>query len=102
MLLPHDHQVWKIYRVLVRRGIGAVIKTELAIIAFVDDPVVIGRRQLGNITLVDVDTVQQGVEGGAEVEASPAPVADLIDPEGFFLEMPGVWRLEKAEAFHIP
>jgi len=79
-----------------------VIETELAIVAFVDDPVVIGRHQLGHITLVDVDPVQQSIERGAEVEASPAPVADLIDPEGFFLEMSGVCRLKKTEAFHMP
>ena len=52
----------KIDLVLVRGRIRAVIKTELAIVALVDDPALILRRQLRHVSLVPVDAIEERVE----------------------------------------
>jgi hypothetical protein len=61
-LFPQNHQVGKVDFELVGRCIRTVIKTELAIVAFVDDPAMILRRQLRHVSLVPVDTIEERVE----------------------------------------
>jgi hypothetical protein len=100
MLFPRNHQTWKIQRVLMRRGIGAMVVTELAVITFVDDAVVIGLGQLGDIAFVRVDTVKQRIERGTEIEATAAAVAHLINPLRLLLELRGVDGMEQTQAVH--
>lgn len=49
---------------------------------------------------MDIDAIQQRVEGWAEIETAAAVVADLIDPQRFFLQLLGIDRIDEAEAFH--
>ena len=89
----------KIDLVLVRRRIGTVIEAEFAIIAFVDDPMMIGRRQLRRrLRRSRSMPIEQRVERWAEIEAAPAPVADLIDPERLFVELRGIDGIDQAES----
>jgi hypothetical protein len=41
-----------------RRGIGTVVVAEFAVIALVDNPMVVGGRKLGDISLITVDAVE--------------------------------------------
>jgi len=91
----------KIDRKLVRWGIRTVIKTELAIIAFVDDPAMVLRRQLRHVSVVPVDAIEERIEGGTEIEAAAAPVADLIDALRFLVQVRGIDRLDKGQPPHV-
>ena len=77
-----------------RWGIGAMVVAEFAIITFVDDAMVIGRRKLRDITLVVIDPVQKRVEGRTKIEAAAASVADIIDSQRFLFEGGRIDRLE--------
>jgi hypothetical protein len=92
--------VMEVELVLMGRRVGAVVETEFAVVALVDDAMMIGGRQLRHVAFVPVDAVQQGVERGTEVETAAAPVADLVDPERFLVQSTGIERGEKAEGFH--
>ena len=84
--LPADHEPRKIEFVLVRRGVGAMVVAKLAVVAFVGDLFVIAGRELGELAVLRVNPVKQRVEGGAEIKAAAAPVADLEDPRGFLFD----------------
>src|SRR6185295_10998053 len=62
MLFPRNHQAGEIESVLMRRRIGAMVETEFTIVAFVDDPMVVGWCELCDITFIPVDAVEQRVE----------------------------------------
>jgi hypothetical protein len=79
-----------------------MIETELAVVAFIDDLMMIGRSQSGHITLVRIDPTQQRVERRTEIETAPAAVTDFEDPECFFLQLLGIDRCDKAETLHSP
>src|SRR5215204_1770168 len=101
-LLPQNHQMRKVELVLVRRRIGTMVEAEFAIIAFVDHLMMIGRRQLDNLSVVAVDPIQQGIEGGAEIETAPASVTDLINPERLFVEPFRSNGIDQVQSFHAP
>ena len=77
-----------------------MVETELAVVAFVDYLMMVGRSELFDIAFVHVDAVQQRVEGGTEVKAAPAPVTDLIDPQGLFVQLLGINGRNQADALH--
>ena len=101
MLLPHDHQAGKIESVLMRRRIGAVVEAEFTVIAFIDDPMVVGRCELGDVALIPVDPVEQRVERRTEIEAAPAAIADFIDALRVFLELRGIDGIDQAQTIHV-
>ncbi len=69
-----------------RRGVRAVVVTELAVVALVGDLFGIAGRELGEIAVLCVDSAKERVEGGTEIETAAAPVADLEDPRGFLFD----------------
>ena len=60
--LPENHEMGKVELVLMRRRVRAVIETELAVVTLIDDRPMVGGSQVCNLSLILVDTVQQGVE----------------------------------------
>src|SRR5262245_10616330 len=99
--LPENHQMWEVDLVLMRWRVGAVIEAELAIVAFIDDLVMIGGGQLRDGTIVLVDAVQQCVEGGTEIETAAAAVADFVDAQGFLVQLSRIDRIDEVQAFHV-
>jgi hypothetical protein len=99
-LLPDHHQMGKIDLIVMGWSIWAMVEAELAVVAFVDDLMMIAGGQLGDIAFIDINSIQQGIERGAQIEAASAPIADLVDPQGFFLQLLGVDRLDETETFH--
>jgi hypothetical protein len=78
-----------------------VIETELAVITFVDNPAMILRRQSRDIAVVPVNTVEQRIERGTQVETAAAPVADFIDAQRFLVQLRGIDRLNEREPLHV-
>lgn len=62
-----------------RRGVRTVLVTKLAVVTFFGHLLQLGRLQLCHIAIVAVDAIEERVERRAQVEATPAPVAVLID-----------------------
>jgi hypothetical protein len=61
------------------RGIGTMVVAELAIVAFINDPVMIRRSEFRHVTLIFIDPIQQSVEGRAEIETAATSVAYVVD-----------------------
>lgn len=81
--------------------IGTMVVTELAVVAFVDNLMVISCRQFRDVALADIDSIEQRVERRAEVEAPPAAVADLINSERFPLQLCRIYRIDEAKTLHL-
>ena len=77
-----------------------MVETELAVITFVDDAMMISRRELGHVTRVFINSIQQRIEGGTEIEAAAAAVAYVIDPQGILLQVLRVDRVDQGELCH--
>ena len=73
------HQPWEVELPLVRWHVGALHVAELALVALVDDliPFRIGQRR--GVPVVGVDEPEHRGERRAQVEAQPAPVAQVED-----------------------
>jgi hypothetical protein len=97
MLLPHDHQSRKIERILMRRRIGTVIVAKFTVIALIDDPMVVGRRELGDVSFISINAVEQRIERRTQIEAAPAAIADFIDTLRVFLELGRVDGIDQAQ-----
>ena len=84
LLLAHRvhpaHEAREVELPLVRGHVGALHVAELALVALVDDLVALGVGQLRDVAVVLVDEAEQRRERGAQVEAEPAPVAQVEDP----------------------
>jgi hypothetical protein len=93
--------MWEVDLVLMGWRVGAVIEAELAIVAFIDNLAMVGGSQLRDGTVVLVDAVQQCVEGGAEIEAAAAAVADFIDAQGFLVQLSRIDRIDEVQTFHV-
>ena len=100
MLLPRDHQAGEIESILMRRRIGTVVVAEFTVIALIDDPMVVGGRELGDVALIPVDAVEQRVERRTKIEAAPAAIADFIDALRLFLELRGIDGIDQAQTIH--
>lgn len=100
MLFPRNHQAWEIQRILMRRCVRAMVVTELAVVTFIDDAVVIGLRQLGDVAFVRINAVEQRIERGTEVETTAAAVAHLIYPLRLLLETRRVDGVKQTQAVH--
>ena len=83
-----------------RWRIGTMVVAELAVITFVDDFLVVSRRQLGNVALILVDPVQQRVERGTKIEAPPAAIADFVNALRVFVELRGVDGIDQNQTVH--
>ena len=83
-----------------RRRIGTVVVAKLTVIALIDDPMVIGGRELGDVSFITVDTVEQRVERRTKIEAAPAAIADFIDALRIFLELRGIDGIDQAQTIH--
>jgi hypothetical protein len=91
----------KIDFVLVGRRVGTVIKTELTVIALIDDPAMVLRAELGHIPFILVDAIEQGIERGAEIEAAAAAVADFVDAQRLFVQLRSINRSDKGKTSHV-
>ena len=83
-----------------RRRIGTVVVAEFTVIALIDDPMVVGGRELGDVALIPVDAAEQCIERWTQIEATSAAIADFIDPLRVFLELRGVDGIDQAQAIH--
>jgi hypothetical protein len=84
-----------------RWRIGAIVETELAVVALIDHLMMVGRRELPDVTCIDVDTIEQGIERRAQIETAAAAVADVIDPQRFFVQLLRIDRINETEALHV-
>jgi hypothetical protein len=78
-----------------------MVIAKLAVVAFVDDPVLIGWRELRNVALILVDTVEQRDKRGAQVEAATATVANFINSQGLFFEVRRIEWMDQIDGFHV-
>ena len=83
------------------RRIGAMVETEFTVIALIHDPMMVGWRKLGDVTLIPVDAVEQRVERRTKIEAAPAAIADFIDALRVFLELRGIDGVDQAQTIHV-
>ena len=67
-----------------------MVVAEFTVIALIDDLMVVGECELGDVSLIPVDAIEQRVKRRAQIEAAPASVADFIDPLRVFVELRGV------------
>ena len=84
-----------------RRCIGTVVETQFTVIALIDDPMVVGRCELSDVSLRSIDAVEQRVERRTQIEAAPAAIADFIDALRVFLELRGVDGIDQAQTIHV-
>ena len=63
-----------------------MVETELAIVALVDNAMMVCRGQFGDVALVLINPIQERVEGRTEIEATPTTIANVIDAKGFLVE----------------
>ena len=82
------------------RRIRAMVETEFAIVAFVDDAMMVRRGKFRHIALVLIDSIQQRIERGAEIETPAAAVAHIVDPQGFLFQVLGIDRIDEVELVH--
>ena len=82
------------------RGVGTVVEAELTVIALIDNPVVVGGSEFGDIPLIPVDAVEECVERRAQIEAAPTAIADFIDALRVFLELRGIDGIDEVQTIH--
>jgi len=79
-----------------------VVVAELAVIALVRDPFEVRRGKPAHVSILRINAVKQGGKGGIEVEATPAAVADLVDPMRLLRQVgtipPGT---DEIKSFHV-
>ena len=56
-LLPGDHQMREVDCIVMRWSIGTMVEAELAVVTFIDDLMMIGRGQLGHVTLAHINPI---------------------------------------------
>src|SRR2546426_2752384 len=100
-LLPADHEPREVDLVLMRRGVGAMVIAELAVVALVSDLLKVARRQLAQVAVAGVNSLEERVEGRTEIKTPPTTVADLKDAQGL-LDDSGTLerRRNKINTFH--
>lgn len=91
----------KIHFVLMGRGIGAMVETKLAVIAFIDNPMMIDRCQLRHVALIDIDSIEQRVKSWAEIEAAATPVAYLINSQRFPFQLRRIDGIDQTKTLHL-
>ena len=57
-------------------------------------------RDLGDVTLMPVDAVEQRVERRTQIEAAPAAIADFVDALRAFLKLRGIDGVDQTQAIH--
>jgi hypothetical protein len=100
MLFPRDHQAGEIESILMRWCIGTVVETKFTVIALIDDPMVVSRCELRDVSFVPINAVKQRVERRTQIEAASAAIADFIDALRVFLELRGVDGIDQAQTIH--
>jgi len=82
-------------------SIGAVVETELAVIAFLFNLRVILGSEFCKITLILINPVKERIEGRAQVKASSTAVADIKDPTRLGFELrPGPAGSDEVKFWH--
>jgi len=69
------------------RGIGAMVITQLAVITFFFHLFEVGGLEFGEVAFMFINTIEEGVKRGTEVETSAASIADIVDSNGFPVEL---------------
>jgi hypothetical protein len=67
-----------------------VVEAKFTVIALIDDPMVIGRCEFSDVSLIPIDAVEQCVERRTQIEAASTAIADLIDALRVCLELHGI------------
>src|SRR5439155_13908384 len=80
-LLPPNHEPREVDLILVRGRVRAMVIAQLAVVALVGDLLEVARRQLAQVAVAGVNSLEQRVEGRAEVETAAASIADLKNPQ---------------------
>jgi hypothetical protein len=62
---------------------------------------VVGGRELGDVALIPVDTIEQRIERRAKIEAAPAAIADFINTQRLFLELRGIDGIDQTQTIHV-
>ena len=62
-----------------RRRIGTVIVAELAVIALINDSMMVSECEFADVALIPINTVEQGIERRTKIKAAPASIADFVD-----------------------
>src|SRR5205807_8836469 len=65
-LLPPDHEPREIDLVLVRRGVRAMVVAELAVVALIGDLLKVARRQLAQVAVAGVNSLEERVKRRTE------------------------------------
>ncbi len=84
-----------------RRRVGTVVVAEFTVVAFVDDPAMIGWRKLRNVAFILVDAIEQGGKRGAQIEAATAPVTNFVNTQGLFFELSWIDGMKQSKTFHV-
>jgi hypothetical protein len=77
-----------------------VVVAEFTVIALIDDPVMVGGSELGDVPFMPIDAIKQRVERRAKIEAAPAAIADFINTQRLFLELRGIDGIDQAQTIH--
>ena len=78
-----------------------MVIAELAVIALVCDLFEIRLGQFRDVAVVAIDAIEQRVKGRAQIETSPAAVANLVDPVGLLIEIhTAPRRCNEIQSFH--
>src|SRR5262245_8775200 len=101
MLFPRDHQAGEIESVLMRRRIRTVVVTEFTVIALIDNPMVVGNREFGDVAFIAVYAVEQRIERRTQIETPSAAIADFINTLRVFLELHGLDGVNQAQTIHV-
>src|SRR2546427_12664080 len=81
-LLPPDHEPREIDLVLMRGGVRAMVVAELAVVALIGDLLKVVRRQLAQVAVAGVNSLEERVKGRTEIKTPPTTVADFKDAQG--------------------
>jgi len=83
------------------RGVGTMVVTELAIVAFFFHLPIHRRSQFGEITLMFINAIKKGIKRRTQIKTSSASITDIKNAMSFLLQL-GTWPFwsEKVEAFH--
>jgi hypothetical protein len=77
-----------------------VVVAEFTVVALIDNTMVVGGRELRDVSFITVDAVEQCVKRRTQIEAASAPIADFINALRFFLEPCRIDGVDQAQTIH--
>ena len=78
-----------------------MVVTQFAVVTFFFDLLEILGRDLLNVAVIVIDSIQKRIKGGTEIKAAATAVADVEDTKRFFLKLgASPARGNQLKAFH--